>query len=96
MAIRTAFLYELSNKYIDNPQWHVDPTVVAESFIINFPSIYSTIRKNEVIKRHHKKYLGEYAPAWKTMEYMTLGNLEILYDSLLLNKDKKLVSNRFG
>ena len=30
------------------------------------------------------------------MEYMTLGNLEILYDSLILNKDKKLVSNRFG
>ena len=30
------------------------------------------------------------------MEYMTLGNIEILYDSLILNKDKKLVSNRFG
>lgn len=27
---------------------------------------------------------------------MTLGNIEILYDSLILDKDKKLVSNRFG
>lgn len=97
VAVRTAMLYELSNKYINNPTWFVDPSVVTTSFINDFPTVaYNTIRKNDVIKRHHKKYLGQYAPAWKTMEYMTLGNLEILYDSLILNKDKKLVSNRFG
>lgn len=97
VAVRTALLSELSNKYIDNPTWFVDPSVVSESFIASFPKeAYKSIRKNDVIKRHHKKYIGEYAPAWKTMEYMTLGNLEILYDNLIWDKDKKLVSNRFG
>ena len=96
VAIRTAFLNELSNKYIDNPTWFVDSNVVTSNFITAFPvAAYNAIEKNEVIKRHHKKYLGQYAPAWKTMEYMTLGNIETLFGSLLLDKDKKLISNRF-
>lgn len=97
VAVRTSLLYELSNKYADNPVWFVDPAVVSAKFINDFPNAaYNAIRKNDVIRRHHKKYLGEYAPAWKTMEYMTLGNLETLYDNLIWDKDKKLVSNRFG
>ncbi|MDE6638813.1 MAG: Abi family protein [Muribaculaceae bacterium] len=97
VAVRTALLYELSNKYHHNPTWFVDPGVVTSNFITDFPTVaYNAIKKNDAIKRHHKKYIGQFAPAWKTMEYMTLGNLETLYDSLLLNKDKKLVSNRFG
>lgn len=97
VAIRNVFIYELSTKYNDNPTWFVDPKVVSTEFISKFEaSAYNSIKKNEVIKRHHKKYKGKYAPAWKTMEYMTLGNIEILYASLLWDKDKKLVSNRFG
>lgn len=30
------------------------------------------------------------------MEYMTLGNLEVLYDSLLLDIDKRIISTHFG
>ena len=30
------------------------------------------------------------------MEYMTFGNLEVLYESLLLDIDKRLISTRFG
>ena len=97
VAIRTVFIYELSIKYNTDPTWFVSPSVVNQKFIADFPTAaYTAIKKNEVIKRHHAKYIGRYAPAWKTMEYMTLGNIEILYDSLILNKDKKLVSNRFG
>lgn len=97
VAIRTVFIYELSNKYSSNPTWFVCPSVVTSDFIADFPTAaYNSIKKNDTIKRHHKRYTGQYAPAWKTMEYMTLGNIEILYDSLLLNKDKKLVSSRFG
>lgn len=97
VAIRTVFIYELSSKYNNNPTWFVCPSVVKQDFITDFPTAaYNTIKKNDVIKRHHARYIGQYAPAWKTMEYMTLGNIEILYNSLLLNKDKKLVSNRFG
>lgn len=52
------------------------------------PNCYKTIRKNEAIKHHHGKYINDiYAPAWKTLEYMTFGDILYLYSSL---KDAKL------
>ena len=97
VALRTTFVYEFSNKYSQDPYWFVNPNVVSSQFITNFPTVaYSAIKKKPTIKRHHLKYLGQYAPAWKTMEYMTLGNLEVLYDSLLLDIDKRMISTHFG
>lgn len=97
VAIRTTMIYELSNKYRNNQYWYVDSSIVDSSFITTFTSqFYDKIKKKDPIKRHHKKYLGNYAPAWKAMEYMTLGNLENLYDKLLSNADKCLISSAFG
>lgn len=98
IAIRTTMIYELSNKYNSNPIWFIDRTVVASSFITDFPNkVYKTIKEKDVIKRHHRRYPADaYAPAWKTMEFMVFGNLTTLYKSLLLNDDKRLVSQRYG
>lgn len=97
VAIRTTIIYELSNKYVDDPTWFVDPSVLSTQFIADFPgAAYHSIKKRPTIKRHHLKYLGQYAPAWKTMEYMTLGNLEVLYDNLVLDIDKRIISTHFG
>lgn len=97
VAIRTTIIYELSNKYRSDPYWYVNPAIVDNSFITSFTTqFYGKIRKKEPVKRHHSKYQGNYAPAWKTMEYMTLGNLENLYDKLLSNADKTLICNIFG
>lgn len=97
-AIKSTMVYELSNKYNTNPFWYVDPSIVNPSFITDFQKkVYDkTIRVKEPIQRHHKRYSGTFAPAWKTMEYMTLGNLEMLYENLLFNVDKCLISNHFG
>lgn len=97
VAIRTTIIYELSNKYNTDPTWFVNPAVLSGKFIADFPGIaYHSIKKKPTIKRHHLQYFGNYAPAWKTMEYMTLGNLEVLYDSLVLNIDKRIISTHFG
>lgn len=97
VAIRTTIIYELSNKYVADPTWFVNPSVVSSQFINDFPvKAYQSIKKKPTIKRHHLKYLGQYAPAWKTLEYMTLGNLEVLYDSLVLDIDKRIISTHFG
>ncbi|MBR1519707.1 MAG: Abi family protein [Bacteroidaceae bacterium] len=97
VALRTTFVYELSTKYASDPYWFVNPLIVSAQFIADFPgAAYNAIKKRPTIKRHHLKYVGQYAPAWKTMEYMTLGNLEVLYDSLLSDKDKRIVSTHFG
>lgn len=97
VAIRTSIIYELSNKYSTNQYWYVDPAIVDNSFIMTFTAqFYGKIKLKTPIKHHHRKYLGNYAPAWKTMEYMTFGNLENLYDKLKYNTDKSLISNLFG
>ena len=98
VAIRTTMIYELSNRYNDNPFWFADPAVVETSFVSDFPSkVYKTIKEKDVIRRHHRRYPTDvYAPAWKTMEFMVFGNLTTLYKSLLLNDDRRLVSKRFG
>ncbi len=97
VAIRTTMIYELSTKYISDPYWFVNQRIVSPTFITGFPSTaYNSIKKKSPIKRHHRKYIEQYAPAWKTMEYMTLGNLEILYDNLLQNTDKRIISTHFN
>lgn len=97
VAIRTTIIYELSNKYPSNPFWYVDSSIVESRFISTFTKqFYGKIKEKDPIRRHHQKYLGTYAPAWKAMEYMTLGNLENLYDKLKFNADKSLISSKFG
>ncbi|MGP1621919.1 MAG: Abi family protein [Candidatus Cryptobacteroides sp.] len=96
-SLRTTIIYQISLKYHNDPFWFVNPSVMKPDFIKSFKKeVYSHIRNKPTIRNHHKKYEGDYAPAWKTIEFMTLGNLEVLYDSLILNKDKKLISCRYG
>lgn len=97
VSLRTYITYTLSNKYKDSPVWFIDPNVVKVDFIRDFDSVYESIRKKPVIKRHHKKYINDkYAPAWKTIEYMTFGNIENLYANLSSISDKLDISRHFG
>ncbi len=97
VAIRTTMIYELSNKHSNDPAWFVNPSVVSQAFIRDFPSeVYHKISKKDVIKRHKKKHpRDKYAPAWKTMEFMVLGNLTTLYKSLNRIDDKRLICTHF-
>lgn len=97
VSLRTYITYTLSNKYKDSPVWFIDPNVMKADFIRDFDSVYESIRKKPVIKRHHKKYINDkYAPAWKTIEYMTFGNIENLYANLSSISDKLDISRHFG
>ena len=84
-------------KYRPDSTWFVNPSVMTQDFISGFNrEVYSHLRGKPAIKLHHNKYFGRYAPAWKTIEYMTMGNLEVLYEKLILNTDKRLISIRFN
>ena len=88
VSFRTFLTYTVSNRYKNNATWFADPRIVNMDFIDYLPNCYKTIRKNEAIKHHHGKYINDiYAPAWKTLEYMTFGDILYLYSSL---KDAKL------
>ena len=99
VAFRAHIIYELSNKYKNDPVWFINPNIVSQQFIQNFDKeIYNEkFRNNAIIFRHHNKYPNDkYAPAWKTIELMTLGNVVNLYKSLKKIDDKRIICKCFG
>lgn len=82
--LRTYITYTVSNYYKESPTWFVDSSVMKSNYIADFEDkVYRTISENPVIKRHHNKYINDrFAPAWKTIEFMTLGNLCSLFNNL--------------
>jgi hypothetical protein len=68
VALRTKMIYEISNRYPENPVWFVDPEVIEDLFIRTFDKkIYTTLKRgSDAIKHHHKTHPRDtYPPAWK-------------------------------
>jgi abortive infection bacteriophage resistance protein len=87
---RTQIVYHVSNKYNQSPTWFIDSKVVSVDYIEDFKKIYDSnfIRNNKPIFKHHKKYINDkFAPAWKTIEFITFGAALKLFRSL---KDEEL------
>ena len=76
IAFRTKVIYFVSNKYKNSPTWFVDTNVVSNSQVRSFwDKVYKQILdKTPVIALHHRHHINDkFAPAWKTLEFMTLG-----------------------
>lgn len=99
IAFRTKIAYIISNYYKDSPTWFVDITVVSKQQACSFESkVYQPILdKVQIISMHHKHHINDrFAPAWKTLEFMTLGEMVHLFKSIR-NEDLKLqIANYFG
>ena len=95
--LRTYITYTVSNYYKESPTWFVDSSVMKSNYILDFKDkVYRTIRENPVIKRHHNKYINDkFAPAWKTVEFMTLGNLCSLFNNLKDNNLKISIAKHY-
>lgn len=96
--IRTFITYTVSNYYRNDPTWFVNSRVVKADFRNNFEQkIYSTLRQNPCIAYHHHRYHNDrFAPAWKTLEFMTLGSIITLYESLLDQNLKLQIAKHYG
>ena len=96
--LRSRITYIVSNHYLDSPTWFVDRAIMKSSFVASFcDKVYSTMLENPIIKRHHDRYINDkYAPAWKTLEFMTLGNLTALYQAIKDSDVKKKVASEYG
>lgn len=99
IAFRTKVTYIISNYYKDSPTWFVDTEVVSKQQARSFESkVYKSILdKEQIITLHHRHHINDkFAPAWKTLEYMTLGQMVHLFKSIK-NEDLKLqIANHFG
>ncbi len=99
IAFRTKVVYIVSNEYVDIPAWFADNRVILNKQVKHYQDGgYKAIRdKNAIIRLHHSHYPeDEYAPAWKTIEYMTLGEVFHLFKSIQDAKIKEKVAAEFG
>lgn len=99
IAFRTKVAYIVSNKYKNSPTWFVDTNVVSTPQARSFErKVYRQIlEKTPLIALHHRHHINDkFAPAWKTLEFMTLGEVVHLYKSIK-DEDLKLeVAKEFG
>lgn len=96
---RTAVVYYGSIQNSSDPWWFVNPRVVAADYVKKFDRMIYTnaFRKNPTILQHHRQNRGDrYAPAWKTIELMTMGEVLTLYKSLLNENLKREIAGSYG
>lgn len=96
--VRTYISYVCSIENKNNPHWFADKGVMKNSFVKDFDiSVYNKMKKNPVIMRHHKRYINDkYAPAWKTLEFVTLGGMLTLYDNIRDGQLKLKIARKYG
>lgn len=97
--LRTQLIYYVSNAYPDNPTWFANKRVMYPNFVDEFPNYYNERfkRNNKPLKKHHANYPNDmYAPAWKTLEFLTFGTIEKIYFSLKDENLKKQIANLYG
>lgn len=60
--------------------------------------IYYGLKNNyQIIKDHHKKYINDrYAPAWKTIEFLSFGAVQRLYSRIKDFGVKTAIANIYG
>lgn len=99
IAFRTELVYYLSNKYKENSIWFADKSILDKQYVADFEKkVYtSDFRRYPSIRRHHQAYPNDrFAPAWKTLEFMTFGAVLKLYENLKEKEDRIHIANKFG
>lgn len=99
IAFRTKVTYIVSNANVNSPTWFVDTAVVNRKQANSFEKkVYRQItEKTPLIALHHRHHINDkFAPAWKTLEFMTLGEVVHLFKSIKDENLKLQVSKCFG
>lgn len=94
---RTQLIYHTSNFYSKIPDWYTNRKIVHKNVTFQICKSYEALKlKNDIIKKHHIKYPNDrYAPAWKTMEFLTFGQVLKIYSNLKDENLKKNIANSY-
>jgi abortive infection bacteriophage resistance protein len=96
---RTQVIYIVSNEYLDLPTWFASTKVMDNDFVKAFPKYYDSKFKknNKTIRKHHVSYPNDiYAPAWKTLEFLTFGTIFTIFHNLKSEDLKKKIALAYG
>ena len=97
--LRTQIIYSVSNAYVENPTWFANKKIMFPNFVDEFPKFYNDKfkDKNKPIKNHHANYPNDiYAPAWKTLEFLTFGSIYSIFYSLKEDNLKLKIAKYYG
>lgn len=97
--LRTQLIYIVSNEYPQYPTWFANKKVMSGNFVDEFPKYYNDKfkDKNKPIKKHHVNYPNDiYAPAWKTLEFLTFGSIYSIFHSLKEDNLKLKMAKHYG
>lgn len=98
-AFRTFMIYRVSTRYPESPFWFSDRHVVSSTQAKGFErAVYLPLkRQNKHIQLHHMRFPKDrFAPAWKTLEFTTLGTMCSLYTSLNSSQLRQDIARHFG
>lgn len=98
-AFRTYIIHTVSTRYPDSPYWMADEHVVTATHARQFDrQIYQPMKRQiPEIALHHKRFPHDkFAPAWRTLEFMTFGAMCTLFESLKSDALKHDVARHFG
>lgn len=94
--LRTTIINYMSTKHHNKETWFADDRIVSPAYIRTFGSIYDRVRLSPYIKWHHRNHSCKYAPAWKTLEFMTIGEILDLYDAIINTTSRIDISRAHG
>jgi len=96
---RTCLIYTVSNCYKESPTWFASSSYVSRAYVSDFDRrVYNdSFKKIQIIKQHHQYHINDrYAPAWKTLEFMTFGSILKLFFSLREEGLKLEIAKKYG
>lgn len=97
--LRTQLIYIVSNEYPQFPTWFANKRVIQSKFVDELPKYYDEKfkDKNKPIKKHHVNYPNDiYAPAWKTLEFLTFGSIYSVFCSIKDENLKRKMARYYG
>lgn len=99
LNFRTNLIHWPSLKYDGNSIWYTDSKIMSYNYLKDIKTHYNKNfkEKNLQIKNHHLKYPDQkYAPCWKTFEYYTFGSIVKVYENILDQELRKIISLRYN
>jgi len=94
--LRTSIVNYMADKHHNKDTWFVDDKIVSPSYCRSFGDIYSRIKLSPYIKWHHHNHSCNYAPTWKTLEFMTRGEIIDLLSAISNVSDRLEICHQFG
>ena len=96
---RTKLIYFASNEYSDDPFWFANKNNYKKGALEDniFLNALDDGNKEILIKQdkiHHNN--REYAPAWKSLEYMSFGAIIFIYENLNNNNLQCKIAQQYG